>query len=134
MPTQLFEAASTQSWIWSCFRREREKEWERERSQLNIEHAWIERYSIYILEKIFLFVSLSFNVNVKKMRLIEFAERKRNQVIKHPEIFRALTAFLPTHFDYWVRYLTIQLEQCFCFYFVYTFFKCQTWKTEIHLL
>lgn len=47
--------------------------------------------------KIFLFVSLSFNVNVKKMRLIEFAERKRNQVIKHPEIFRALTSFLPAH-------------------------------------
>lgn len=109
---------------------EREKEWERERSQLNIEHVWIGRYSIYILEKIFLFVSLSFNVNVKKMRLIEFAERNRNQVIKHPEIFRALTAFLPTHVDYWVRYLNIQLDQCFCFYFVYTLFKSLNVKLE----
>lgn len=79
---------------------EREKERLRERER---EHNWTcmnwKKFYIHF-RKIFLFVSLSFNVNVKKMRLIEFAERKRNQVIKHPEIFRALTAFLPTHIDY----------------------------------
>lgn len=128
MSTQLFEAASAQSWFWSCFRRERERNIERER-----EHNWTcmnwKKFYIHF-RKIFLFVSLSFNVNVKKMRLIEFAENKRNQVIKHPEIFIALTAFLPTHVDYWVRYLNIQLDQCFCFYFVYTFFKSLNVKLE----
>lgn len=128
MPTQLFEAASTQSWIWSCFRREREKEWERE---ITIEHWTCMNWKIfYIHFRKDIFICVSFNVNVKKMRLIEFAERKRNQVIKHPEIFIALTAFLPTHVDYWVRYLNIQLDQCFCFYFVYTFFKSLNVKLE----
>lgn len=128
MSTQLFEAASTQSWFWSCFRRERERKIKRERERNWTCMNWKKFYIHF--RKIFLFVSLFFNVNVKKMRLIEFAERKRNQVIKHPEIFRALTAFLPTHVDYWVRYLNIQLDQCFCFFFVYTFFKSLNVKLE----
>lgn len=88
---------------------EREKERLRER-----EHNWTcmnwKKFYIHF-RKIFLYVSLSFNVTVKKMRLIEFAERKRNQVIKHPEIFRALTAFLPTHIDYWV-YSVLKKSVC----------------------